>query len=223
MQGGLMMKTHERLIDGIKDAVNRHWKFTKSLLRIEPEYLLTVSIADALSDGFDELEWEDLEIHLEERTHSISADLLLNAVGWKKYFKLPSHRVSRKGKVDIYVTYRADCWIIEIKGFDPSVTEVRKEIVRLQEFLAANGGVHKCRGCFLVFPTATDKREWINQQLLAQRALGQLYSERVETGEEPEDGIPVYYANCIVFGADHIGANLGDAFSRQVPGTEFAI
>ncbi len=191
------MEAHERIMDGIKRGVDRHWRFTKNLLRIKPEYLLTVSVADALTDGFNNICGLDLEIKLEEPTRAISTDLLLAAVGWRNFFKSIVAPVTRRGKVDIYVTHNADSWIIELKGFDPSAAEIQKDLVRLQEFLAANGGNHKCRGCFLGFPTATDRSVWIKQQLDGSQSVGVVYSERVETQEDPEDGLPVYYANCI--------------------------
>ena len=33
-------EVHERIMDGIKRRVDRHWRFTKNLLRIKPEYYL---------------------------------------------------------------------------------------------------------------------------------------------------------------------------------------
>ena len=186
-----------RIIDGIKKGVTRHWGYTKNLLRIKPEYLLTVSVADSLTNGFENICGLDLKIKLEEPTRAICADLLINAVGFNAYFKSPKHKVSRKGKVDIYVKHDTRSWVIELKGFDPSVTEIDKEIIRLLEFLAANNGNNKCCGCYLAFPTSTDKKTWIERSLVKAKAVPQfqlsVFSERVETGEDPEDGIPVYY------------------------------
>lgn len=195
------MKLDERIIDGIKRGVNRHWRYTKNLLRIKPEYLLTVSVADALTDGFESINGLDLEIKLEEPTHTICADLLINAVGFAHYFKLPKHKVNRKGKVDIYIKHNLHSWIVELKGFDPSAAEIDKEIIRLLEFLAANDGNNKCCGGFLAFPTLTNKKIWIEKRLTMTNVMPPFQathlSTRVETEEDPEDGIPVYYANCI--------------------------
>ena len=195
------MNVNERIIDGIKKGVSRHWGYTKNLLRIKPEYLLTVSVADALTCGFESVCGLDLEIKLEEPTHAICADLLMNAVGFSAYFKAPKHKVSRKGKVDIYVKNNDRSWVIELKGFDPSVAEIDKEIIRLLEFLAANNSNNKCGGCFLAFPSSTNRITWIEKILAKANAVPNIRlsvsSERVETDEAPEDGIPVYYANCI--------------------------
>ncbi len=195
------MNVNECIIDGIKRGVTRHWGYTKNLLRIKPEYLLTVSVADSLTKGFENICGLDLEIKLEEPTHAICADLLVNAVGFNVYFKLLKHKVSRKGKVDIYVKHDTRSWVIELKGFNPSVTEIRKEIIRLLEFLAANKGNNKCCGCYLAFPTSTNKETWIKESLPNANEAPQFQlsvcSERVETEEDPEDGITVYYANCI--------------------------
>ena len=45
------MEIHDRISQGIQHGVNRHWRYTKNLLQIKPEYLLTISVADALSEG----------------------------------------------------------------------------------------------------------------------------------------------------------------------------
>jgi hypothetical protein len=199
------MNVNERIIDGIKRGVWRHWRYTKNLLRIKPEYLLTISVADALTDGFEDISGLDLEIKLEEPTKAICADLIINALGFNAYFKSAKHKVGRKGKVDIYVKHNAKSWIVELKGFDPSEAEINKEIIRLLEFLSANGGNNKCGGCFLAFPTATDRKSWIEGKLAkvsyTQSFQVSVSSERVETEEDPEDGIPVYYVNCIAFTA----------------------
>lgn len=199
------MNVNERIIDGIKRGVRRHWRYTKNLLCIKPEYLLTISVADALTEGFDNISGLDLEIKLEEPTKAICSDLIINAVGFKAYFKAPKHKVSRKGKVDIYVKQNAKSWIIELKGFDPSAAEINKEVIRLLEFLSANEGTNKCGGCFLAFPTATDRKTWIESTLTKASKMQSFQvfvsSEKVVTEEEPEDGIPVYYVNCIAFTA----------------------
>jgi hypothetical protein len=194
------MNLNELIIDGIKKGVWRHWRYTKSLIHIKPEYLLTISVADALTDGFDDIHGLDLEIKLEEPTKKICSDLIFNAVGFRAYFKHPKHKVSRKGKVDIYVKYETKSWIIELKGFDPSEAEIRKDVTRLLEFLSANGGNNNCKGCFLAFPTKTHKSLSIDN-ILAKSFIVDISSERVETGEGPEDGIPVYYVNCIAITA----------------------
>ncbi|MCX7067174.1 MAG: hypothetical protein NTW85_05725 [Methylococcales bacterium] len=220
------MKINERIIDGIKKGVNRHWRYTKNLLHIKPEYLLTVFVADALTDGFDDINGFKLEIKLEEKTNLICRDILLGGIRISDYFqspknrlrdnknatipyKIPKEKVDRKGKVDIYVTHDIgcgnlntnECWIIELKGFDPSSAEFKKEITRLLQFINLNQSKNKCRGCFLVFPTSTEKTEWINKQIDSHSipTLFQVstFSEKVDTGEDPEYGIPVYYANCI--------------------------
>lgn len=138
------MKASERIIDGLKQGIDRHWRYTKNLLNVKPEYLLTVSVADALTDGFDGICGLDLEIKLEEPTRRLWGSLWINAVGYKNYFPLvkqkeyEKYKMIRKGKVDIYVECNSESWIIELKGFNPSADEIRKEIVRLTQFIAAN-------------------------------------------------------------------------------------
>lgn len=197
------MNASKRIIDGIKKGVCRHWRYTKNLLRIKPEYLLTISVADALTDGFDNINGLDLEIKLEEPTKAICADLLINAVGHSAYFKSPKHKVSRKGKVDIYVKHGIKSWIIELKGFNPSEAQIKKEVIRLLEFLSVNDGHNNCDGCFLAFPTITDRKSSIESKLANESHLQSFQvsvsSEGVKTGEDPEDGVPFYYVNCIAF------------------------
>ena len=196
------MRVHERILDGIKQGVKRHWRYTKNLRNIKPEYLLTISVADELTEGFDGICGLDLEIRLEEPTKAVSVDLMITTLGYQAYFKSPKHKVKRKGKVDIYVKHNdATSWVVELKGFDPSATETNKEMVRLIEFLEANNGSNHCAGCFLAFPTLTDRKNWIEKKLEKLSVSPQLritlLSERVVTDEGADDGIPVYYANCI--------------------------
>lgn len=196
------MDARDRIVEGIKNGVNRHWRYTKNLLQIKPEYLLTISVADSITDGIGDICGLDLTIKLEEPTRSICYNLLSNAVGLREYFKKDRHKVSRRGKVDIFVENDKDCWIIELKGFDPSTVEINKDIVRLVEFLSANNWINKCKGAYLAFPTLIDQRVRIERLIDGQiggdhAVIADVHALRVETDEDPEDGIPVYYANCI--------------------------
>lgn len=195
------MKIEDQLLDGLKAGVNRHWRYAKELLQIKPEYLLTVSVADQLTEGFDNFSGIDVQIRLEEPTKSVAFDLLSGAIGLNKWFKAEKPKISRKGKVDIFATTQNNCFVIEIKGFDPSANELKKEFIRLQEFLAINGGRNKLTNCHVVFPTLTDRSLWI--QKCANKSIDQstttvtVKSLRIETDEDPDDGIPCYYANCV--------------------------
>lgn len=197
------MKNYETIIEGIQRGVDRHWSYNKDLLRVKPEYLLTISVADEIAKRFDGYSHEGLQIKVEESTFNISRDLTLNAVGWNKYFKTERHKVSRRGKVDIYVQDidKAVFSVIELKGFDPSLVEIRKDVVRLIEYVSTHFEVNKCLGCFLAYPTLTDKEEWINTRLAfipsISRVRVQIYSKHIITNEDPMDGIAAYYINCI--------------------------
>jgi hypothetical protein len=195
------MKLSERVLSGLQRGVDRHWRFSKNLLRIKPEYLLTVSVADALAEGFDGIAGLEVEIELEAATRSVCTDLLLDEVGWRRFFATIKATVSREGRVDLYVKHERKCWIVELKGFDPSAREIKKDVVRLREFLAANRGENSCRGCLLAFPTTTDDRTTIESLIASLVPIADytIKTTRVETGEDPEDGIPVYFANCISF------------------------
>ncbi|WP_374426090.1 hypothetical protein [Ideonella dechloratans] len=197
------MKLHERLIEGLQGGVDRHWRYTKDLLKIKPEYLLTVSVADALTDGFDNIHGLDLVIKLEEPTSNICWHLVHSAVGFKNWKKANRHSVNRKGKVDIFVEHQKRSWIIELKGFNPSDAELRKDLIRIAQFLAANNWTHHCDGGYLAFPTTTDEQARLKPLIessidIENKRVGfSFHQSRVVTNEDPEDGIPVYYANCI--------------------------
>jgi hypothetical protein len=104
--------------------------------------------------------------------------------------------------VDIFVEHGKDCWIIELKGFDPSTAEINKDIVRLIEFLSVNEWNNNCKGAFLAFPTLIDQKDRISKLIAAhlgdsQTVIADVLTTRVETDEDPEDGIPIYYTNCV--------------------------
>ena len=92
--------------------------------------------------------------------------------------------MSREGKADIYLVYDSDCWVIELEGFGSSPAEIRKEFVRLIEFLAVYAGANKCKECFLGFPTQRDRKDWIESLLRnIKRTSGyavHVYSKRFE-------------------------------------------
>ncbi len=195
------MKIEEQLLNGLKAGVDRHWRYTKELLHIKPEYLLTVAVADALTDGFEHFHGLDIQIRLEEPTKSVLFDLVTRASGLKKWFKAEKPKISRKGKVDIFVMAETTCHAVELKGFDPSATEVEKDLDRLQQLLVVNDGANKLASCHVVFPTLTNRATWIEKRaksvIDASKSKYELTQVRHETDEDPEDGIPCYYANCL--------------------------
>lgn len=198
------MKIQDVISKGIQSGVKRHFRYTKNLYKIKPEYLLTVSIADELSNGFEEIGGLDIEIQLEEPTREISGKLLAKKIGYKKYFESrKKHKVGRPGKVDICIESDSNLWIIEIKGFDPSKSELKKEIKRLTDFLTANEGINSCKNCILAFPTKNNKKEWIEKCIL-NSDLRQDYNpsikiEKIETNVNDEDGMSEFFTNCITF------------------------
>lgn len=121
------------------------------MLQIKPEHLLTISVADAITDGFSGIHGIDLTIKLEELIRSICSNLMSNALGLRERFRRERHKVTRRGKVDIFVEHEKDCWIVELKGFNPSLAEINKDLVRLIEFLSANNWDNKCQGAFPAF------------------------------------------------------------------------
>lgn len=197
----LPVTIEDQILAGIKAGVLRHWRYTKEFLHIKPEYLLTVAVADELSEGFDEISGLDVVIKLEEPTKSAIFTLMSEAVGLKQWVKGPRAKVSRKGKIDIFVSTEMSRYAVEMKGFDPSAPEMVKDLVRLQELLAINDGKNKMVSGHLAFPTQVDQGSWIrkhaDQSIEAAKWRHEIKTIRHETGEDPEDGIPCYFANCI--------------------------
>lgn len=191
----------DQILAGIKAGVFRHWCYTKDYLHIKPEYLLTVAVADELSKGFDDISGLDVVIRLEEPTKSAIFTLMSEAVGLQRWVKGPRPKVSRKGKIDIFVSTERTRYAVEMKGFDPSAPEMVKDLVRLQELLAINDGKNKMVSGHLAFPTQVDQGKWIrkhvDKSIDAAKWRYEMKTIRHETGEEPEDGIPCYFANCI--------------------------
>lgn len=181
--------------------MDRHWRYTKEILHVKPEYLLTVAVADALTDGFDNFHGLDVQIRLEEPTKSVLFDLVTRSIGLNKWFKAEKSKISRKGKVDIFVITETTCHAIELKGFDPSATELKKDLDRLQQFLAVNDGANQLASCHVVFPTLTNRARWIEKHaksvIDSSKSMCELKQVRHETDEDTEDGIPCYYANCL--------------------------
>ncbi len=190
-----------RVSDGIKAGVNRHWRYTKDLIKVKPEYLLTVSVADEITKGFSNIHGIDIEIKLEEPTQLIIGNLLIKALGMKDYFKTERPVIDRDGKVDIFLEASDERHIVEIKNFDTSATEFKKEVIRLQQLLAVNGWKNPLLSCNVAFPTIRNSKEWINKHLETVLMPDDVSAipnvEYIETGEEPEDGIPAFYVNVV--------------------------
>lgn len=192
----------QQILLGLQRGVDRYWRYTKELFKVKPEYLLTISVADALSEGVGTASGLDLEIRLEEPTRRVASNILMDAVGWKSYFKEAKPTISRKGKVDIYlVAEAAGSHVIELKGFDPSGSEIRKDVQRLLEFLVVNGLKNRCWSGHLAFPATTDRSGFIAKQLekvaIPPGLVASKTVKSVVTDEDPEDGMPVYLVHCI--------------------------
>ena len=198
------MELSEAILQGIQGGVDRHWRYAKGLLRVKPEYLLTISVADKLSNGFGNTHGLDVEIKLEEPTHLVVGHLWMEAVGWSRYYKDRVPWQGRRGKIDIFLECYKERHAVELKNINPNATEVKKEITRFKHLFEINSGNNQLKSCHLAFPTTTNKESWIqkqvNKSLISDKLLEfKFLSRYVETGEDPEDGIPAYYCNVISF------------------------
>ena len=59
----------------MKQGIDRHWRYSKETLKVKPEYLLTVFVAEQLAWGAGEQSGYDLSIKLEELTHNIVGNI----------------------------------------------------------------------------------------------------------------------------------------------------
>lgn len=191
----------DRIIEGVMLGIDRQWRYAKDLLKIRPEYLLTVSVADRIIQGFDDVSGMDVTLRLEVPTSKLRRDIVLNRVGWNRYFSSHVGPVSRPGWVDIYVQTPAADYVVELKNVDPSPREIGKEVVRLGELLLVNNGDNHCEACHIAFPTLRDElrriREKVGNKIDRRLSFDVSAPGRVDTGEDPEDGAPVYYPVCI--------------------------
>ena len=190
--------------EGVKQGVDRHWRYSKEMLRVKPEYLLTVFVAEQIANGAGAQSGCDLSIKLEEPTHRIAGGLWLNQVGYARYFKERLPWPGRKGWVDIYVEHEVtqEARIVELKNFDPSSAELSKEVKRFVHFLEINDFKNPLAACYLAFPTSADRKTWIEKwanQCGNSRLRVTVDSTQEITGTDPADGIPAYFRNVVSF------------------------
>lgn len=194
-------KLNERILEGINMGMDRQRNYAKDLLKIRPEYLLTVSVADAIILGFDGISGLDVRLRLEAPTAKVRREIVLEQVKWNEYFQSDITPVSRSGFVDIFVQTPTASYVVELKNIDPSSEEIAKEVVRLGELLLVNNGNNHCETCHIGFPTCTDEQKRIGDTVgkNIDHRLSYVINETraVVTGEDPEDGLPTYFPNCV--------------------------
>ncbi|MEJ1126433.1 hypothetical protein V9L20_02580 [Variovorax sp. CCNWLW225] len=194
----------DQLHSGLDAGVKRHWRYAKEMFDIKPEYLMTIAVADALSDGYDNVNGLDVEIRLERPTHKAVYQVLEGFVTNKQWFAIRKDAVGsilRKGKVDVIATAAKQIHLVELKGFDPAKGQIKKEIERFQDFFGLNKGTNAVRGGHVVFPSKTscEKRLKVyGSTLIMDPALTfEVICRKQVTGEDSQDGIPAYFTNSI--------------------------
>ena len=88
----------DAVVDGVVSAVEKHWQFSKKSFDVRPEYLLTVAIAESLSDGFDGRSGLEAEILLEEPTWSVIFNLVGEPLGLSSWLRIKSI-VNQRNKI----------------------------------------------------------------------------------------------------------------------------
>jgi hypothetical protein len=203
----------DRILEGLAKGVSRYWFFAKNLTQIKPEYLLTVSVAESVIGGFDGVSGLDLALTLEEPTKRILADLPKDSWNTLAKFRRQKQILTRPGKVDIYVQHEAQKrWVIEVKGLDPTRRAVRTDAQRLVELMSFSAGNNRLAGGFLAFPSLTDVSKShiaiVDRIARAKGLFATPHLRRESTAEDPEDGIPVFYANCIAINRQTLPAGV---------------
>jgi hypothetical protein len=146
---------------GVQQACNDIPMFTEDWSgTLAAEYLLTVRVALAISDLNEGIGFP-FKVYIEERTRDFIRKCIpvwpvMKDVALRKRIY---RAVKRKGKIDIGVTHDSapspepvPVCVIEIKGFDPAVKEIRKDLIRNANFMkiAQLTGKHDMFASFVV-------------------------------------------------------------------------
>jgi hypothetical protein len=190
------------ILEGMKQGIDRHWRYSKEMLKVKPEYLLTIFVAERLANGAGGQSGYDLSIKIEEPTRKVVSNLWVNQVGYSRFFSECFSWPGRTGWVDIYVEQEItkEARIIELKNFDPSSAELSKEFKRFVHLLEINSYVNPLAGCHLAFPTQDYCPAWI-EKWANKHSSTKLHiaveTKHEVTGTDPEDGIPEYWLNVV--------------------------
>lgn len=196
------MKFVDRVLEGLEKGVDRHWRYTKEMFNIKPEYLLTVAVADALADGYDNISGIDVQVRLEASTQTVAYTIVQEATSIKDWFRVKKElKLSRTGRTDVFAIANRQNNIVELKGFDPNKAQLEKELLRVQEIFSINEGTNTLAGGHVAFPSLTDRKKWLEKYGAALVTDPYLRYEVTTalhtTSEDPEDGMPAYFVNCI--------------------------
>ena len=66
-----LARIEDKILEGLKHGMDRHWLFSKDTLRVKPEYLLTVFVAEYLCNTLG----LETSIRLERSTDRIIKDI----------------------------------------------------------------------------------------------------------------------------------------------------
>jgi hypothetical protein len=188
----------DMLLAGIHHSVTRYQDLTKELIRFRPEYLVTVLVAESLLDQLG----SDYCFRLEEPTRHAVRHLALYGSGVTKLPAEIRKFVGRKGLVDLFLYHQRlhHAVVVEFKNFDPPIDAVRKDLDRCAALLALEYPSRNLKACYVAFPSKGSYQAALDKEAAKFTALGILTSarsERMETYQDPEDGLPVYYGNVL--------------------------
>lgn len=196
------MKMVDQLHAGIDAGIKRHWRYTKEMFNVKPEYLMTIAVADALSNGYDGIDGIEVQIRLEYPTKHIAYQLVADATSLKQWLLVKKDvKIERKGRADILATAHKKSQLVELKGFDPSKAQIEKELVRIQEFFMLNSGDNALVAGHIVFPSLISCEERLHKYGSSLLKVPNLKFEVAcrlqKTDEDPENGMPAYFTNSL--------------------------
>ncbi|HHR6038079.1 TPA: hypothetical protein ACS70C_002471 [Providencia alcalifaciens] len=151
----------KKLIEAMYQTIREFFHFTDEESRVlNVEYLLTVNVAKKLieiNEGYP----GPYRVYLEHPTKILQADCLPIAINGSMFSKseirIYDKYISRPGRVDVCVykqdnVYKYPLFLVEVKGFNPRLGEVEKDIIRISQFMNAtcNTGASLLKSSFFI-------------------------------------------------------------------------
>lgn len=215
----------EAALDGVEAAVQLQEELEWHFSRTRPEYLLTVEVARALIEHHRKAGYtEEWKLFLECPTRRVVAEIVAGGNRLVKNLKiskrlakgLSNERLFRAGRVDILASHNPDgpgandsCYVVELKGTNPSTTEIRKEVTRIGMLLEIGGEENRLTEGLITFVwkaegprTTPEKRERDLRKSLdgACKEWGvsiRMNRRSIKTKTDPDDGTPEVHGFCL--------------------------
>jgi hypothetical protein len=193
--------------NGVRYGVDQHARMTGYFDNVRPEYLLTVYIAESLRTHSN----YRLAVRLEEPSRRIHFHILRIARGISALgkhgppaFQRRKQNRSKRGRpesVDIFIEDEATkrCAIVEVKNFNPTPRELKKEVKRLSALMALESTKSPLQACYLAYPShrLCDKLSGASTSAGIPELIYEPSFVLEETGDDGEDGFPLFYSHVL--------------------------